>query len=342
MIGLLGLLDLEHHIIPNYTDPIQQLFVDATFSCIKARGDLRVLELVSCTPRTTPGMSSWAVDWVSVEGHMPRLPPYLRNIQKRFYDASRSQRAQYSASPDRRAITLKGILLGKITVLVPPSADMPGLDDTGSRRRLIEERLRLTGFEEPLSDTMLRGCDEYRNRQQCKPLLATAMTLMQGIRATLVDWYDRGKEDERLRTINQWVHEAEWRRGLQAAANGMVSHEWKDLEATLTTSTFFTTSDRRLGSCAAVTTDLSQGDRVAVLYGSDMPVLLRKVGGGTATSNGESDSCDDGEERRRAREKVERESFQFLGVAYVHGLMDGEALDLVGTGEARLGDITLV
>lgn len=343
VIGLLGLLDLDHHIIPNYTSSIQQVFIDATVACIKARNDLRVLELVSHSPKITRGLSSWAMDWVSMESRAFRLPPNLRHMQIKVYDASRSRRAQYSVSQDQRAITVDGIFLGSITELVLPAAGLPKPDDTEHRRHIIEERLRLTGFEEPLSDTMLLGLDEHREETRCEPLLVTAMTIMQGIKATLVDWYNRGKEEERLHPIEQWVNEAEWRESLKQSVDGRVNHEWKDLEASLTTNNFFATSDKRMGSCAAMNTDLARGDRVAVLYGLDMPVLLRKVGAKIVTSsNAVTESCNDGAEGLGARKTMEPETYQFLGVAYVHGLMDGEALDLAGAGEARVESITLV
>jgi hypothetical protein len=54
--GLLGLLSTSYSlIVPNYTDPIADVFTEATMACISARMDLNVLELVLPTPRVTRG-----------------------------------------------------------------------------------------------------------------------------------------------------------------------------------------------------------------------------------------------------------------------------------------------
>ncbi|KAK5057503.1 hypothetical protein LTR84_011503 [Exophiala bonariae] len=302
-------------------------------------GDLRVLELVSHTPKITPGLSSWVMDWASTEGRTLRLPPHLRSIQKRLFDASRSQKVQYSTASDQRTIVLKGMILGEIAGLVPPTADLPELNDTENRSRLIEERLYLSAFDEPLCDRKPLNLDDFSADKRGKALLDTATTLMQGTSVLLLDWYDRAEGERSLNTLRSWVYEAQWRRNLQEAADGRLSHEWKDIEASLKTNTFFVTTDKMLGTCAAVNAALACGDRVAVLYGSDMPVLLRKASGHTASSRS---GCDKDGKGVSVGDPLPSESFQFLGVAYVHGLMDGEAMNLVDTGRATVEQITLI
>ena len=62
---------------------------------------------------------------------------------------------------------------------------------------------------------------------------------------------------------------------------------------------------------------LRLGDRVFLAIGSDVPLILRPVAGNFKT-------------------------FQFVGVAYVHGIMYGEAIELLLDGDVSFEDITLV
>jgi len=78
------------------------------------------------------------------------------------------------------------------------------------------------------------------------------------------------------------------------------------------------------------TRPLETGDLVVVLYGLDTPCVLRRVRAG---EGGESEKDDGGCEGQ--------ENYEFVGTAYVHGLMDGEALDLVESGDASVQDFVI-
>jgi hypothetical protein len=62
---------------------------------------------------------------------------------------------------------------------------------------------------------------------------------------------------------------------------------------------------------------MNVGDRICVLFGGKTPFILRPQ------NRLPKESC-----------KIE-EVFGFVGDAYVHGLMDGEAIKMIGSGELQ-------
>jgi hypothetical protein len=59
-------------------------------------------------------------------------------------------------------------------------------------------------------------------------------------------------------------------------------------------------------------TQITSGDKIAIIFGCSAPIVIRPAGS----------------------------NFQVLGEAYIHGLMDGEALDFLESGECKLQDFT--
>jgi len=67
------------------------------------------------------------------------------------------------------------------------------------------------------------------------------------------------------------------------------------------------------------------GDTIGVLYGSIVPLILRRV---HSTHDGSLEQ--------------ELESFTLVGQSYIHGIMDGEAMDALQSGEVKEKHIVLV
>ncbi len=105
------------------------------------------------------------------------------------------------------------------------------------------------------------------------------------------------------------------------AADGMFSHRILDMNKDIMNHSFLMTDDGRMGSGPL---GAAEGDWVVVLNGMRIPVVLREVP--TRILAGDSnDSC-----------------YQFVGTAYVHGVMDGEAVDIASTGAASEETFILV
>ena len=73
----------------------------------------------------------------------------------------------------------------------------------------------------------------------------------------------------------------------------------------------FISQDGYIGLCC---TDVQPGDEIVILLGGHRPAVLRPVEGG----------------------------YKFMGFAYVHGLMDGEAMAGLATGQYQMQEITLI
>jgi hypothetical protein len=99
------------------------------------------------------------------------------------------------------------------------------------------------------------------------------------------------------------------------------------------------------GALGAVPETALAGDMVYVLWGCDVPVLLRKRGGGSGAGVGVGDGEDDGDdnaEKKYLGNGEYREGYyEFVGECYMHGFMDGEAIALLVRGDAELQEFEL-
>jgi Heterokaryon incompatibility protein (HET) len=95
------------------------------------------------------------------------------------------------------------------------------------------------------------------------------------------------------------------------------------------------------GALGAVPETAMVGDLVCVLWGCDVPVLLRK-GGCSGTGVGVGDGSDDDAGKKGSENGKDREDYcEFAGECYMHGFMDGEAIALFVRGDMELQEFEL-
>ena len=100
----------------------------------------------------------------------------------------------------------------------------------------------------------------------------------------------------------------------------------KNLQAFFGRRCIFETKERRFGqSCHHV----RPGDKICLLYGGRLPFILREAGmTDVVKENGE---------------KVQRQLYQMVGgESYVHGLVDGEGLEIARQKNLPVEDICLI
>ena len=169
-------------------------------------------------------------------------------------------------------------------------------------------------------------------------------TLLHDIYPMLYDLYYRLSRDEAPETIYFWITEADFRSRVGQAADGLKSHAWNDMNTAMARDWFFVAdksgsgeSGFYMGSYMGVRA-LQEGDLVVVLFGLDMPCVLRRVRAGEEDGDGGKAQ----KMGRGAKASTGQCLYEFVGTAYVHDMMDGEAVDLVESGKAGTREFVLV
>lgn len=246
-------------LIPDYTKSFWQVFAEATFQTILKMKNFKIFGNVDFRDEESP-LPSWVPDW--------RLRPtdsesFTLNTEQR-YKCSGSSVPIVELTANGKELSITGILWDHVTTIIT-SDDHPGyMEDLKTQ---IGQTYEPT--QESLSDAWLRTT-------------CTDLTLYE--------------EDETRWTASSTSHCKELRkRSNQNQANSygafikaMAHHQGRR--------PFIVTKAGRLGLS---TRHVREGDIIAIILGSEVPLLLR--------------GCGDGK-------------YRLVGECYVHGFMDGEAL----------------
>ncbi|KAH8892841.1 HET-domain-containing protein [Thozetella sp. PMI_491] len=321
VFGLLPLVydERRHGIKPDYSQPIAEVFADATAALVNSTESLEILEQVACYQTRMPGLPSWAMDWAVGEREIANIPITPKIKEFDMFDASKGRPGSLIVGQGGKA-TVEGIKLDQVSKLVFPDFDTA----EHNRAEILRRRAAVAGCEGSLSriatyNTFNDASTEQsgdRYDAQLDRFHVFALTLLRGVEIVLLDSYIRAKADTAVGQVQNWLYETKKRAGLRQAADGRMSQELSDMSTNIKTQSFFATASGYMGSGPA---GAAEGDWVAVLYGLDSPCLLREV------SHGADGSC-----------------YRFIGTAYIHGLMDGEAVNLVTAGTARDEKLTLI
>ena len=318
----------------NYEAPLGETYAAAVKTCIETGNALTVLgsKEYRRTQESKLEMPSWVPDWryktsVSVDLSMRRLD------DSTFYSASRHESVQMLATPDPRKLTLKGFVVAKITRF---SEVRRWLDFDVYRmgiRRFQSERFARArwmkmykrGVENinfPVSSLKRpERADNIMasiwNQDIDDPLSSDQQVEMAYRRTVTADLYPRPQSRLNTKeTSDGFPAFVSWQKaGFPNPVPEAVLHE-HDIYLTQAMSNreFFIAEegeDAYMGVVMGVPTD---GDCVCILLGGDTPFVLRPK--------------DHGE-------------WEFLAEAYVHGIMDGEAMMRTQEEECKYQDFVL-
>jgi hypothetical protein len=83
--------------------------------------------------------------------------------------------------------------------------------------------------------------------------------------------------------------------------------------------------------------DVRKGDLVCILYGCSVPVILRqKPQKPEQLRSKRQDDGNDNAEETKAQDSDELFWYEFIGECYVHGMMDGEAVEYQNRNDSKM------
>ncbi|KAK3620596.1 hypothetical protein LTR56_023309 [Elasticomyces elasticus] len=310
--SLLGLIHPEEavHIPPDYTAPSWVTFARASYAATIGYCNLSILEFASWTNESHQPLSlpSWAVDFT----HMQRSHVYIAlKTDFQWRAAGSGYNPPVTLSTDLRCVTAKGLYFATIDVSLPMFAQssngsylaisdpalLPAQVD-----RMIEQakgRVATVGWRTTLGH-LLRV-----NERQPEEDLFFALSRRLGSQAS------RRTEPQAIRDIlamcfRHWKACVSLRHPYAAEALGWSEEEvqtdsllmWEGLMESSETVCMFLTYNGFLGFAPG---NASHGDSIVFLRGARWPVVLRQY-----------EDC-----------------WEFRGLAYVAGIMNGELVDVL-------------
>lgn len=309
--SLMGLVPESDHVVNiDYTISTEQLFQDLTLAWVQKHQDLRVLShLHNPACRLHKNMPSFAIDWSYQPSIRPINALHNRNLlQNEVYDASKGSKAIWH-------IELAGHV--RANGFVFDSIKAVGAKHVLEFGSSWSQRFKtLQGIV-----NMAIGRGENDGQISGETLAAIRHTLCMDCKQE-ARIYSRlqGEDDER--TLKAWWDSAfnpsaPSREDRLAGEDGPI--ETTVWIASLERSFIFT----ERGHMGLAPDWCQPGDAIAIMGGGVVPMILRPVG-------------------EVAGEGVDVPVFEVVSEAYVHGVMDGQALDANRRTGGDLGDIYLV
>lgn len=297
VFALMGLFsDLPFPSIPfcDYSLPIADLYKLVTFDLIKQNRGLLPLVGRRGEPRTTPGLPSWALDWVQPEDLALRTHDYYGNCRRwEFFNCAVGNYVDPTIS-DSNGLTLQGCRVDHIVTLAPVQfVDHRGItiEEYNNKTRKIARSFRSV-FEAWLQ---AQGPNTvYVLGSSVEPLDAFRRTLIGDV---LLD-VDSVEPDHRASYEDAALVDAQL-----DGEQTIMQHSLGDM---VCSQSFFITEAGYFGIGPP---NVRIGDEVWVLLCGNYPHVLRPLSGGEQRDP-------DGDQK----------GFEHIGGAYVHGIMDGEII----------------
>lgn len=309
--SLMGLVPESDHVVNiDYTISTEQLFQDFTLAWVKRHQDLRVLSHLhnpACRPHRN--MSSFAIDW----SHQPSIRSInaLHNrslLQNEAYDASKGSKAAWHIEPAGH-VRANGFVFDSIEAVGAKHVLEFG-SSWSHRFRTLQGIVN-----------MAIGRGEKCGEISEETLAAIQHTLcMDCKQEARVYSRLRGEDDERK--LKAW-----WDSAFSPSApfrENRLAGEDESIETTVWIASLersFIFTER--GHMGLAPDWCKPGDAIAIMGGGAVPMVLRPVG-------------------EVASKEGDVPVFEVVGEAYVHGVMDGQALDAKGRTGSDLDDIYLV
>ncbi|KUJ06501.1 HET-domain-containing protein [Mollisia scopiformis] len=317
--GMLGLChaDLRKTIIPSYSLPVSLVYEEATLRIIESQGSLHVLSQISPgswdkVARTTENLPSWVPDWaLDMSQKEIQILAVRTSLLDHYYASSGA--VAWIRHSDRSSIVLGGIIVGRIGAV----SKSTGSNWNEYRSTFLEWR-QMAGIDEaPNRPYTSRPPTTYYNAYR-----QTISGAMMQDRSSLQDPTKKTRVSDNA-AFRCW-HDAWWN-WIQVHDGDfrkihLASSEYTGTEISLFgAGVYASTGMRRLliteeeGWLGLAPANARIGDVIALLQGGSVPYILRP------------------------KRHAETGTYKFIGDAYVHGIMDGEAWDI-----DALQDITLV
>lgn len=311
--SLMGLFpDSDHVVEIDYTIPTAQLFQDFALAWIQKHQDLSILgHLHNPSHRVQRDMPSFGVDW----SYQPSIRSInaLHNrsmLQSEAFDASKGSKAVWHLETAGH-VRANGFVFDSIEAV-------------GARHVLEFGSSWTTRYN------TLRGIMEMATAR-CSNDPGGQEEAIAGVRTTLCmdckqesGVYSRLRGEDDGRMLGAWWDSAfspsapDREKSLPGEGGPIETTVWI---ASLERSFVFT----RGGRMGLAPDWCEPGDAVAVLGGGAVPIVLRPVGEGAGRGGGGGAPV-----------------FEVVGEAYVHGVMDGQAVDVDGRTEGGFDEIHLV
>lgn len=309
--SLMGLFPESDHVVNiDYTVSPEQLFQDFTLAWIQRHQNLRILgHLNNTAHRVHKDMPSFAVDW----SYQPSIHSInaLHNrslLQEEAFDACRGSKAIWSLEPGGQ-MRANGFVFDSIEALGARHVLEYG-SSWATRFRTLQDIVRMA---------IERGENDSHGSEQ---VLATIRhTLCMDCKQT-AGVYSRLQGEDDAGTLRTW-----WDSAFKPSApprENTPADEGGPIETTVWIASLersFIFTER--GHMGLAPDSCQPGDAIAIMGGGAVPMILRPVG-------------------EVAGEGVDNPVFEVIGEAYVHGVMDGQALDANRRTGGDLRDIYLV
>jgi hypothetical protein len=289
--ALLGLLPA--HVLPSaqpcsYSVPTSLLFANVTLDLIRSENDLRALVASSELVQVTPELPTWAIDFACSNAIGPRQLKWWNHSHRyQQFTACGNHSLQIEAGTESRIITLTGVLFDQVSEV--NEAYIAPDNETLDASRLVEVIADAKSlFPEHRSST--------RNPYGQLRYSALWRTMIGDL---LMDEFPI----ERAKV----THEADWEALSKVLHRGELESTfnvlYESLGGMVPNHAFFIT---KMGYIGMGPPGTLSGDQVWVFYGGKVPFIMRR-----SNVNGGDD---------------ERRGMHLIGDAYVHGIMDGEAV----------------
>jgi hypothetical protein len=280
--GLLGLHDARvvASITPDYSLPVARVYADFTKAIIMSRGDLSVIYSYGVGVTQPGDWPSWVPDFRDMITNAPSP------ISEKGFSAGGAPRA-VSFSGDGMTLICQGVLVDELedTWFGPFSDSINKFDERikadlrqALRRILIEATCKGGQYPVPplisLADLTDPGCEDDGIRAFMR---RNEATLLKGV------------------PLRQWILELEKGKARPVIDAPRRKAELNSISSWLWHRALVTTKAGRFG---LATNMVKEGDRVAIVLGCNMPLLLRPSA----------------------------QALRVVGACYIDGLMDGEAL----------------
>ncbi|KAF2423016.1 HET-domain-containing protein [Tothia fuscella] len=315
LLGMPQLTRLSPNIEANYFLSQTDLYLQVSKRCILDSGDLEILEFAQHLRQVEQDFPTWVPRWDQRKHtNAIQIPDYPA------WTASRSRALSTSVDSNTPTMKLSGLALDVIT-----RAEEIDLDQWVDPKDSAQQTLSLLHF-------LTAWCDDENSSPRASDtdngrLLAVATTLASGLYYsckiterpgrflrdfnTHIAWVVYYSAPEDLASVHPALLEIArqtTRLVDEETEPGIQQGYWKDCVGWIRETSFhrsiFSTGNGYVGLGSNA---LRVDDVVCVLFGGRVPFVLRPCGG----------------------------YYQFVGDAYVHGMMDGEAMDRYEKGEYR-------
>ena len=306
--SLLGLADDRDiiGIVPDYSLPVREVFVDATIRILRADPALEILS--SVRNDKVLDLPSWAPDWSSADVEKCGTNNYLwfgtLVANGLFAAGGRGGSSRIELSADRTQLSARGVMFDRLRCVIEPSLNRRAGDTERPVQSILARCIEVAGRGDPPSPY---GSAAGIREAFWRTLIANMTHLEREAEPDYGQSFDAflRREESRARSI-ELLQLVPVDSETEAAASGF------GVAANLV-SMYRNIGVTRKGFVACVPNHAQEDDHVCVLLGGRIPFLLRDAGAG---------------------------KFNLLGDCYVHGIMKGEAV--YGVADEDMADIILV